>query len=154
MPSYEFPIDTRIKSRPLYAEVALDVNATRHIFFCGAAPSTAFSRLMQEAENDSGALQLLMCDGVEDLLVDAFERFSIGDLTTIAQTLSEQNSMATAVYILGEESFLWDVANALKDQGFARERLRLLPPVTNCRRVFSYALLSYDGASDPLADLL
>lgn len=114
-------IDPRIKSRPLYGPVAIRPKARRHLFVGVSEELDAlFDSLPEEQRERIGCEQGKLTADVQARLEAAFSELPL----------------AAAVYVAGEEAFIWDVRNLALAAGLADEQVQLCQPTSNERRLF------------------
>ncbi|MBS99891.1 MAG: hypothetical protein CMI01_14590 [Oceanospirillaceae bacterium] len=123
------PDEPLIKSRPTYTEVSLRPNAQKHLFVSTAQSLSKIRSLYDEAPKGEKALYLF---GKPEVTGLGTECGSLSELEVVINALP----LASAVYVAGDEGFLWDVHNLAEKAGLASEQIQLLAPESNKRRLF------------------
>ncbi|KAA0874442.1 dimethylamine monooxygenase subunit DmmA family protein [Nitrincola tapanii] len=109
-----------IKSRPIYAQPRRDERAKMHLFVHQGTIDARLDALYQALAESERALCCLASTEERSLLESELARLPL----------------ASALYVAGEEAFLWDVRNLARQQGWVDEQIHLAPPLQGQRRVF------------------
>lgn len=125
MPEVEVP---GVKSRPDYAPVQLQPLARLQLFIGQPAGEAALTALSAGA--DPALCRQFTCAGPASSAVLS-EALPEGLLA-----LLHDAPLATAIYLAGDEPFLWDMRNLLRDLGFTAQQIVMLPPFSQARRLF------------------
>jgi dimethylamine monooxygenase subunit C len=118
-------VSTRIKSRPEYPPVVLR-NGMQHQVF------------ISQYDDHPDLASLFEAVGATAAEPRAIRHWLlVGDdaLTQLTTTLADM-PIATALYVGGDEAFLWDVHQILTRLGFEPEQIQLLSPIHLARRLF------------------
>ncbi len=114
-------IDPRIKSRPLYGPVSIRPKARSHLFVGSSAElDSLFDSLPEEQR------ARITCE----------EGKLTADVRARLETAFAELPIASAVYVAGDEAFIWDVRNLALAAGMGEEQVQLCQPTSNARRLF------------------
>ncbi|KEA64192.1 hypothetical protein ADIMK_1438 [Marinobacterium lacunae] len=127
-------IEPLIKSRPTYAPVAVQPRAQLHLFIASDDGLPALEALIAQV-SESQQEVLVFTQGATVVDTDK----GIYPMAQLAETVGSalmDAPISSAVYIAGNEAFLWDIRNLARSQGFADEQIQMCEPVNNTRRLF------------------
>ena len=116
-------IDERVKSRPEYSPVKLDLKQQQQVFISATGNNATLKRMFDDCVTQLGNQRVTWLVVHQDVK------------RVIAETAADF-PLATAVYIAGTEAWMWDVRNALIAEDFAPEQIQMLAPESNARRLF------------------
>ncbi|WP_221794085.1 dimethylamine monooxygenase subunit DmmA family protein [Oceanobacter mangrovi] len=119
-------IDDRVKSRPQYGPVKLQTSQQQQVFVSADANSATLQQMFDECTDIVGPDRCLW------LTISADKATMATELATATAALP----VATAIYVSGDESYMWDVRNTLIRLGFAPEQIQMLAPLSTARRLF------------------
>ncbi|MDO6682110.1 MULTISPECIES: dimethylamine monooxygenase subunit DmmA family protein [unclassified Oceanobacter] len=122
-PTESIELDERIKSRPSYKPLTLLSGKQWQIFIAQNEDQQGLKQMHDEcvsiADPDNTVLWVVVGD-------DQAESFK----------LLEDAPVAAAVYVAGDEPFLWDCRNTLLGMDFAPDQIQLMAPSSHRRRLF------------------
>jgi len=115
--------DERVKSRPEYPPVKLNLKQQQQVFISATGNNATFRKMFNDCEAQLGS------ERVTWLVVHQ-------DLDRVLQETAADLPLATAVYVAGTEAYMWDVYNTLIGLDFAPEQIQMLAPESTARRLF------------------
>ncbi|MFK4752794.1 MULTISPECIES: dimethylamine monooxygenase subunit DmmA family protein [Oceanospirillaceae] len=116
-------IDERIKSRPEYRPLTLLSGKQWQIFIAQNEDQTGLKQMHEECVAIARPGHIVLWVMVGDDLADSLK-------------LLADAPVAAAVYVAGDEPFLWDIRNALLGMDFAPDQIQLMAPASHRRRLF------------------
>ncbi len=118
--STDIELDPAVKSRPDYPPVAIDARASNQVFIA-----------QNDQQRDLVALYE-QCDvGHKTLFTQAATALPDAMATTLPNL-----TLSTALYVSGDEPYVWDIHKQLIALGFGAEKIHLMPPDSAARRLF------------------
>lgn len=109
-----------VKSRPCYGSVQLQPRARLHLFIYQPDAQAQLQPLIESVDPSSCQQFEVAGTALAPALVDALQ----------------SAPLASAIYLAGDESFLWDMRNLVRGNGFTERQIAMLQPLNSARRVF------------------
>lgn len=114
-----------IVSRPFYSEVEFNASAQTQIFICQGRDANALKGDVQ---------------GLYDSCSTAERHLILAMTSTQAQEqlapLLDDVSLSSAVYLAGDETFIWSLNKYLRESGMLAEQIQAFKSSSNARQVF------------------
>ena len=121
--------------RPTYDTVRLDSQAKCHLFISEEASLELLEPLLKACEKHTKHSLVVADLDISAITTDTYQLIPRTKTAHyIGRFLAKYNNHST-VYIAGTESFIWDIQKLVTQAGYSQQNIRLLPPISNTRRV-------------------